>query len=163
MKNVSMIAAIGRKNELGKNNNLIWKFDEDMKFFRRETQGKTVVMGYNTLMSLPGSKPLPKRRNIVLTSKNRELEGVIVLHSKEEVIQFIDKSDDEFYIIGGATVYQTFIDLADRLVLTEIDAEDQSAEVFFPKFDKSEYNVETLATKEEQGITFSHNVYTKRR
>ena len=80
MKNITIIAAIGRNRELGKNNDLIWHFREDMKFFKEQTMGKPIVMGYKTLESLP--KLLPGRKHIVLTSRNLELDpSIVIVHS----------------------------------------------------------------------------------
>ena len=70
MKNVTMIAAIGKNNELGKNNDLIWRFKEDMDFFKEQTLGKPMAMGYKTFYSLRQGKPLPDRKHIILTSMN---------------------------------------------------------------------------------------------
>ena len=85
-----MIAAIGKNNELGKENHLIWSFSKDMKFFREKTKNSVIVMGRKTFNSLP--KILPNRKHIVLSKKktfNKELdENVIVIDDKEELIQY---------------------------------------------------------------------------
>ena len=80
MGKITLIAAIGKSRELGKNNNLIWSIPEDLKFFRDNTINKTIVMGLNTFYSLP--KLLPDRRHIVLSHKEVELDSsVTVFHS----------------------------------------------------------------------------------
>ena len=72
MKNVTMIAAVGKNLELGKDNKLLWHLPEDLKFFKEQTMGKPMAMGYKTFYSLRGGKPLPGRTHIVLTSRNLE-------------------------------------------------------------------------------------------
>jgi dihydrofolate reductase len=128
---ISLIAAIGKNNELGKNNTLLFHMPADMKFFRDTTRGHTVIMGRKTFESLSG--PLPKRRNIVITrDKEYKKEGIEVVHSLEEAIQQTD-SEQEAFVIGGAEIYKQAITLADRLYITHIDAEDSGADSFFPE------------------------------
>ena len=163
MKNITMIAAIGKNNELGKNNNLIWPIKEDLQFFKQQTMGKPVAMGMRTLESLP--KLLPGRKHIVLTTKNPDLDPQIaVVHSVDELLKFIEEYDDEVMIIGGAKVYSEMIEYADKLVLTEIDAEDKEADAYFPKFNKDEYDCNLLCSHEsDNGLSYKHKVYTKKR
>lgn len=162
MKNITIIAAIGKNRELGKNNNLIWPIKEDLKFFKAQTMGKPVAMGMRTLESLP--KLLPGRQHVVLTSKERELDPqIVVVHSVEELLKFVEEYGEEVMIIGGARVYSEMLEHADKLILTEIDAEDKEADAFFPDFDKAEYECEELCAHEENGLSYTHKVYTKKR
>ena len=155
---VSMIAAIGKNNELGKNNDLIWHFKEDMKFFKETTLGSAVIMGRKTFESLP--KALPNRENIVITSNpDFKAQGATVVLSIDEAIKAAQGS--EVFIIGGAKIYEQFLPLAKKLYLTEIEAECNEADTFFPHFDKSLYRAQTVAEREENGIKFSHIIYTK--
>ena len=163
MKNITMIAAIGKNNELGKNNDLIWKFKEDMQFFKEQTMSKPMAMGYNTFYSLRGGKPLPGRKHIVLTSKNlEENPQVTVVRSVEELLKYIEDYGEEVMIIGGAKVYSTMLEYADKLVLTEVDAEDKEADCFFPEFNKDEWEQEVLSTHEENNIKYKHLVYKRK-
>jgi len=156
--NISIIAAIGRNNELGRNNDLIWHFHKDMVFFRETTLGSTVVMGRKTFESLP--KALPKRRNIVITRDgNYAAEGAEVCCSVEEALRLCE--EDRVFVIGGGRIYAQLIDCADSLYLTEIDAECPDADTFFPAFDKTAYRKEILAVHEENGIKFTHIRYFK--
>ena len=108
MKNITMIAAVGKNLELGKDNDLIWHFKEDMKFFKENTINKPIVMGMKTLESLPHL--LPKRTHIVLTRQNKKLDnGIIIVHSVDELLDYIKRYDDEVMIIGGASVYKEII------------------------------------------------------
>lgn len=155
---VSMIAAIGRNNELGKNNNLIFHFHNDMKFFRETTTGNTVVMGRKTYESLP--KVLPNRRNIIITSdKNLKIDGAEVCGSIEDALELC--KNDHVFIIGGGRVYTEFLEYAEKLYLTEVDAECADADTYFPQIDKSQWKREVLAEHFENGINYSHVLYTK--
>lgn len=155
---ISMIAAVGRNNELGKNNNLIWHFHKDMVFFRETTTGSTVLMGRKTFESLP--KALPKRRNIVITGdKNYIAEGAEVCHSIDEALKLCE--NDRVFVIGGGKIYGQLLPFADSLYLTEIDAECNNADVYFPQFNKADYKKEILAEHEENGVKFAHVKYFK--
>lgn len=157
--NISMIAAIGKNNELGKNNDLIWHFKEDMKFFKSTTTGNTVVMGRKTFESLP--HVLPNRRNVILTNnKELEIDGAEVCTSIGEVCKLC--KNDNIFIIGGGRIYAEFLELADKLYLTEIEEECAEADVYFPEFDKSLYSKEVIAEHEVNGVKFSHVLYTKK-
>ena len=160
MKNITMIAAIGKNRELGKDNQLIWRFKEDMKFFKEQTMGKPIAMGMKTFNSLP--KLLPGRQHIVLTSRNPELDpSVILVHSKEELLEKTQEYP-ELMIIGGATVYQEMLDCSNKLVLTEIDAT-SDADCYFPEFNKEEWNQELLGEQTENDISYKHFVYTRKK
>lgn len=157
---ISMIAAIGRNNELGKGNDLIFHFHNDMVFFRKTTTGSTVVMGRKTFESLP--KVLPNRRNIVIsTNQNLEIEGAEVCSSIEEAMKLFE-NDEKVFIIGGGKIYSEFLGYADEMYLTEVDAECNDADTFFPVFDKSKWNRSVLAEHNENGIDYKHILYTKK-
>lgn len=157
--NLTLIAAIGKNNELGKDNELLWHFKDDMKFFRENTIGKPVVMGRKTLESLP--KVLPKRLNVVLTHQYISVPCVVNIHSKKELYE-LAKSYPEVMIIGGASLYKEFLKDAKRMLLTEID-DSKEADVYFPKFDKSEWDSRILSEHEEEGISFKHKEYIRKR
>ena len=162
MKNITMIAAVGKNLEIGKNNELLWRFKEDMGFFKQQTINKPIVMGRKTLESLP--KLLPKRKHIVLSRQNLTLpQEVILLHSKEELLKYIEKLDEEVMIIGGATIYKELLEYADKLVLTEIDAEKKDADAYFPTFQKEEWQKEVISEHEERNIKYKHLIYTRKR
>lgn len=162
MKNITMIAAVGKNLELGKNNKLIWPIKEDLQFFRNNTINKPIVMGRNTLESLP--RLLPKRKHIVLTT-NTQLsvdKNVQVYHNIEEVLKFIEEYKEEVMIIGGASIYEQFLEYANKLLLTEIAATDNTADAFFPNFNKSDWEREVLSVHEEKNIKYKHLVYTRK-
>ncbi|MBQ9531287.1 MAG: dihydrofolate reductase [Eubacterium sp.] len=155
---IEMIAAVGKNYELGKNNELIWHFREDMQFFKKTTMGATVIMGRKTFESLP--KALPNRRNIVISSNSDyKAEGAEVAGSIEEAIQLAGK--DKSFIIGGESIYKAFLPYAKTIYLTEIDADCPDADAYFPEFNKNEYSREVLGTSNDNEIEFSFIKYSK--
>ena len=129
---ISIIVAIGKNNEIGKGNALLWHMPADMKYFRETTRGHTVVMGRKTFESM--DRPLPNRKNIVITrDKEYKREGIEVVHSLEEALALLKGSKEEIFIIGGAEIYKQAINLADKLYITHIDGEDKEADTFFPE------------------------------
>lgn len=128
---LSMIAAIGKNNELGNNNWLLWHLPNDMKHFRETTRGHAVIMGRKTFESLPGG-PLPKRRNIVVTrDKDYKAEGIELAYSLETAINMLKHTDEEVFIIGGGQLYAQAMPFADRLYITRVDNA-PLADTFFP-------------------------------
>lgn len=131
---LSLIAGIGKNNELGKDNTLLWNMPADMKYFRDTTRAHSVIMGRKTFESI--GRPLPNRRNIVITrDKDYYAENIEVVYSLDEAIDKV-KNDDESFIIGGAEIYKQAIEKADKLYITEIDGEFPEADTFFPIIDK---------------------------
>ena len=151
---ICMIAAVGKNLELGKGNDLIWHFKDDMAFFKETTMGSSVIMGRKTFESLP--KALPRRKNIVITTrKDYEAEGATVVNSIENALKEVDS--DNAFIIGGGDIYKQFLPMADKLYLTEIEAECDD-----PPFKKQQNPKELLASYYDKGIHFSHICYTKK-
>lgn len=139
----SLIAAIGKNNELGKNNGLIFHLKKDMEFFKNTTMNHKVVMGRKTFESI--GRPLPKRENIVLSRRRLILpENVKQITSVEKFIKENEQASEEIFIIGGASVYKLFLPYAKTLYLTEVEAEEKSADAFFPDFDKNGFKKEEL-------------------
>ena len=133
---VSIIAAVGRNFELGKNNDLIWHFKQDMKFFKETTLGHTVIMGRKTFESLP--KALPNRLNVVITSDSSySAENIVVVSSVEQALKYCN--NEEAFVIGGGMIYKEFLPFADKLYLTEIEDSRENADTYFPSFDKNEF------------------------
>jgi len=134
---ISIISAIGKNNEIGKKNGLLWNLPADMKHFREVTSGHTVIMGQKTFESI--GRPLPNRRNIVITlDKNYLRHGVDIVYSPKELDALSDKKTENF-IIGGGQIYKLFIDKADKLYITHVDAEFPDADTFFPEIDKNKW------------------------
>lgn len=156
----SIIAAVGRNLELGKNNDLIWKIPEDLKFFRNITNGHTVVMGRNTFDSLP--RMLPNRKHIVLSSRDDFPNEVEVYKNIKDLLIKYKDSDEEIFVIGGGSIYSLFLEYCDKLYLTEIDEEDKKASVYFPSFDKNLFNCEVISNNEDNGISYKHVLYSRK-
>lgn len=142
---ITLIAAVARNRAIGNENKLLYWLPNDMKRFKALTTGHTIVMGRRTYESLPKGA-LPNRRNIVLTrgalrdsaerivQSGTRFPGCDVYGSMEEALSHCG-ADEELYIIGGASVYEQALPLADRLCLTEVDDTPQAADAFFPKYD----------------------------
>ena len=158
----SIIACVGKNLELGKDNDLIFHFKDDMKFFRETTRGHTVVMGLNTWKSL-GEKPLPNRQNLILShmSLAKLPENTMQIPDFDTFVKENKDSDEEIFIIGGAAIYKIFLPYARTLYLTEVDAE-RDADVFFPEFNKEDYDLTTLQSLTENQINFNINKYTRK-
>ncbi len=150
MKHINLIAAVGEEMELGFQNQLLCHLPADLKHFKSLTTGHTVVMGRKTWDSLP-IKPLPNRRNLVVTSnKNFHFEGAEVIHSPEELLAQID-DNEEVFIMGGASIYKTFIDIAEKLYITRIQGTFK-ADVYFPEIDTSKWQLveETCISRDDK-------------
>ena len=129
------IVVVDKKWGIGKNNDLLFSLPEDMAFFRRETTGKVVVMGSNTLKSLPGGNPLKNRTNIVLWPGGEKRDDCIICNSLEEIIDTLKNyPTDDIYIMGGAMFYKTMLPYCDTAFVTKVDA-DGEAQVFFTDLD----------------------------
>ena len=129
---ITVIAAIGKNNALGKDNDLIWYLPADLKRFKKVTTGHYILMGRNTYESI--GKPLPNRTTIIITrNKNYFKEGCLIAGSLEEAIE-LAKEEAQLFIIGGAQIYKEVIskNLADQLDITLVHSEFE-ADVFFPE------------------------------
>lgn len=122
---MNLIVAVDSKWGIGKNNGLLAHLPSDMKYFKEHTTGKVVVMGRKTLESMPGKKGLPNRINIVLTAnKNYSADGVIVVHSDEELFAKLKAyKDDDVYIIGGKSMYNKYYNMCNKLFITMMEAD----------------------------------------
>lgn len=151
------IAAIGKNRELGKDNQLIWHFPQDLKFFKEQTKGHTIVMGRKTFESLPGM--LPKRHHIVISKSGAKFpEEVEVFSSIDAFVDAYQTKEEEIFVIGGATIYKQMLNLCHRLILTEIN-QSYDADVFFPEFDKTLYHKKILNDITENGVHYQHVEY----
>lgn len=128
---VSAIVAIGENNAIGKNNQLLWHLPADLKHFKNKTAGHTIIMGRKTFDSV--GKPLPNRRNIVVTRQNIEIPGCEVVKSIDEALELC-KGEEEVFIGGGAEIYKLAMDKTDRIYLTIVH-KIFDADTFFPEID----------------------------
>ncbi len=145
---IAMIAAVGPNLELGVNGDLVWHISADLKNFKKITSGHPVIMGRKTWESLP-KRPLPGRKNIVLSRTINSAEGATVVSSIEEAIRACSGEATPF-IIGGAEIYSKFLPLATELFITNVDAVvPPGVDAWFPEYrdgwsveDASEWFVE---------------------
>jgi len=129
---INIIAAVAENRAIGYQNKLIYWLPDDLKRFKSLTTGNTIIMGRNTYDSLPKGA-LPNRRNIVLSRSITELPGCDVYASLEEALSHCADTED-VYIIGGSSVYEQAMPLADRLCLTEVHDTPADADAFFPDY-----------------------------
>lgn len=155
---ISIIAAVGKNNELGRGNDLIWHIKEDLKNFKDLTMGKYIVMGKNTYKSLP--RHLDGRKYIVLSSSLDNIDDGMLFKDFNKLLEFVKNLDEEVMIIGGASIYKLFLPYANKLYLTEIDSEEQ-ADVYFPKFNKDDYTRSVVSNSEVNGLKYSFVIYER--
>lgn len=162
---MKLILAADENWAIGKDGQLLCHIPGDLKYFKERTKGKTVVMGRPTLESLPGGKPLPKRDNIVLTSREDYApEGVLTVHSENELDQVLSKYDsDDVFIIGGGKVYRDFLRKCDTCYITKI-YEKFEADTWFVNLDgMSEFEVVWQSEmQEENGIRYQFLEYRRK-
>ena len=133
---ISMIVAMGRHREIGKNNKMLWHLPDDFKHFKAVTMGKPILMGRKTFESI--GRPLPGRDNIVITrNKTFAADGITLVHSVESALEAAKKYD-EVMIVGGDSFYQQMLPSSDRLYITEVH-HDFEADAFFPEIDLTQW------------------------
>jgi len=159
---ITIIAAIGKNGELGKDNDLIWHLPNDLKRFKKITLGHHVIMGRKTFESL--GKPLPNRTTIIITrNSNYKVDNCIIVNSLEAALK-VAEADPYPYILGGAEIYQQAIKIADSLDLTLVDANFE-ADAFFPQIDYSiwkETSRQDYKADEDHKYGYSFVTYKKK-
>ena len=155
---ISIIAAIGKNNELGKDNNLIWHIKGDLAHFKELTMHKKIVMGASTYKSLP--KKLEGREYIILSKSLKNIDDAEVYQDFDELLTYLNTLDEEIMVIGGASIYKLFLPYAEVLYLTEIEAEAE-ADVYFPEFDQSKYTKTLSEENIENNIKYKFVTYVR--
>ena len=160
--NLSLIVATAQNYAIGKDNDLLWHISDDLKRFKALTSGHPVIMGRNTWDSLP-KKPLPKRRNIVVTHDPAFApEGAEVAHSLQQAMKMV-QDEEESFIIGGAGLYRQMLPFVNRLYVTWV-YRDFEADVYFPVIDKSLFRLVKETEKvvdEASGLTYNYADYER--
>ena len=158
---ITIIAAVGENNELGKNNTLVWHLPDDFKRFKALTTGHYIIMGRKTFESFP--KPLPNRTHVVITrQKNYTPEGCIVVDSIEQALQ-IAPPDEDVFIIGGGEIYNLAMQHANKIELTRVFAT-FDADTFFPEINQDEWKLagEDFHPKDEKhNYDFSYRTFER--
>ncbi|MBB6500015.1 dihydrofolate reductase [Pedobacter cryoconitis] len=154
---ISIIVAIAEDHGIGKDNQLLWHLPADLKHFKNTTSGHTVIMGRKTFDSV--GKPLPNRRNIVITrSASLGIPGVEVVNTLEAAIALCDQNE-EVFIVGGAEIYKMAMNITDKIYLTVVKG-NFDADTFFPAIDPDIWKEESSIShepdeKNTRGYTFS--------
>lgn len=154
---MKLIAAMDEKRGIGKNGGLLCHLPSDLRYFKQVTLGRDVIMGRATLESFPGGRPLPGRRNIVL-SKTLNRDDVLIVRSVDELMNIA--GIDDAFVIGGGQVYSQLLPYCDTAYITQLEG-DFGAEVFMPDISEAGF-VKTGSSdlKEENGVRFTADVYT---
>ena len=163
---MNLIVNVDKNWAIGRNNELLVRISNDMKNFRRLTEGNVVVMGRKTLESFPGGRPLKNRINIVLTRNEAyHPEGVTVCRSREETLKLLNAyAPEDVFIIGGGMIYREFLADCEKAYVTHIFA-DFEADTDFPNLDADPawHLAETGERREDNGIFYEFRVYERRR
>jgi dihydrofolate reductase len=147
-----LVLARAKNGVIGKGGALPWHLPEDLKHFRRVTTGHAIIMGRKTYESI--GRPLPQRRNIVITRQpGYSAEGCEVVSSLEEAVALARTSDPEPRVIGGAEIYRSALPLATRIFLTEVDR-DVDGDVSMPAFDPRDWEEVDRHAGESPGVSF---------
>lgn len=162
MTNLSIIVAVAQNLAIGKDNDLLWHISADLKHFKALTTGHTIVMGRRTFHSLP-RKPLPKRRNIVLTHDEDFLfPGVEVAHDIPQLLRMTE-GEEEVFVMGGATLYRQLLPLAGKLYVTWVHRP-FDGDVFFPPFEGPNFRLcqsTEPVTDEPSGLVYHYADYER--
>lgn len=162
---ITLIAAVAENNAIGKGDQLLWHLPEDFKHFKRLTTGHCIIMGRKTFETFP--KPLPNRIHIVIThQKGYTKEGAVVVSSVEEAIEKALVIDPNPYVIGGGEIYAQALPFADVIELTRVHHTFAEADVFFPEFNREEWELVASERFEKDerhayGFTFERYIVTR--
>ena len=158
---ISHLVAVSNNNVIGKDNDLPWKLKRDLQHFKNYTTGKTIVMGRKTYESI--GRPLPNRRNIIISSTIRSIDGAEVFSSLEAALEAL-KHEDEIIITGGSYLFNDTTDIVNKLVITFVDTSIEDGDVFYSDIDYKKWNLveESFFQKDsENEHDFSIKIYEK--
>ena len=135
---MNAIVAVDANWGIGRGNELLFPLRGDLKRFRAMTTGGPLLLGRKILETFPGGRPLPKRRNVVLTkSCHLEVEGATVVHTIQELLDSVkDEDPDSVFVVGGGTVYTALLPHCKRVYMTRVDATAGDPDTYFPNLDK---------------------------
>lgn len=164
---MNIIVAVDKKWGIGNKGKLLVSIPRDKKLFREETTGKVIIMGYNTLLSLPGAQPLAGRENIVLSrDKSLSIKGATVLNGVDACMDYLKKNnikDSDVFVIGGESVYNDFLPYCDVAHITYIDYEYEADRHFLNLDISNEWSL-VLETEEETyfDIPYTFRLYKRK-
>lgn len=158
---VSVIVAVAENGVIGDKNSLLWHISEDLRNFKRVTSGHPVIMGRKTFESL--GRPLPNRKNVVITRQDITIEGCEVVHSLDEALGLFS-AEEEVFVIGGAQIYREAMPFADRFYLTRVHHSYQG-DTSFPEWSEADWILtesEHFERGEKYEYPFTIEVYNRR-
>lgn len=148
---IKAIVCVDKNWSIGKNNDLLFHLKEDMKFFKETTLHSIVVMGENTMKSLPGGKPLKDRINIVLCPEGKEYPGFVCFHDFDKLVAQLKVLNCDIYIIGGGMLYNSMLPYYDEVYVTKVQADGEGT-VFFPNLDDNpDFGISDISEDIEDG------------
>ncbi|WP_242258807.1 dihydrofolate reductase [Streptococcus thoraltensis] len=150
-KDIIAIWAEDKNHLIGHKDSLPWRLPKELKHFKETTMGQVLLMGRVTFEGM-NRRVLPGRQTIVLTrDKDYQAEGVIVLHSKEEVLEWFENQDKTLFIVGGARIYQSFLPVSNKLLKTEVDGVFEG-DTYFPDYPEADFELvsEKIFEKDEK-------------
>ena len=152
MQNLTLLAAIGKNNELGVDNHLIWRIKEDLAFYKKMTLDHYLIMGRKTLVSLPAGALEGWRRPIVLSKRPLDRYcDLSCFNDLSSLLEFVSLVPEEFIVIGGSQIYKLLLPYVETMYLTEIQQEYPEADSYFREFDKSDWTSEVLGDYRKEG------------
>ena len=156
---INLIAAVDKNLAIGKEGKITWEIKEDLKFFREQTLDSAIIMGRATFDSI--GRPLPRRKNIVMTRSPAQREGVYEVTSKEEALKEASIFSEKINIIGGEFIYKEFLTMATRLIITKVNIVVNSPDAYFPQWKEEEWKEVSRKDSSESGIEFSFIEYLR--
>jgi len=156
---IILIAAVDQNLAIGKDGGIPWDIKEDLKFFKEKTQNSAIIMGRATFDSI--GRPLPNRKNIVMTRSPQDREGVTEVTSVEDAIDEAKIFSQTINIIGGEYIYKEFLPIATKLIITEVGLNINSPDAYFPEWSTEEWKEVSRTDSSENGIKFSFVEYLK--
>ena len=156
---ISMIFAVGENYELGCNNKLLWHLKNDLINFKKLTLNKTIIMGRKTFESL--GRLLPNRKHIVISNNYKtDLEDIEITNDVKEIINRYENSEEEVFILGGASIYKLFEDYASKLYITRVHEKFNQADVFYEYNIENFIEVDKVTYKKDEYNDYNYDIYT---
>lgn len=163
MKDISIIVAIAANNAIGKDNDLLWHISDDLKRFKKLTENHFIIMGKKTYYSLP-VRPLPKRTNMVITDiAEEQIDNCLMAYSINDSIEKMD-AEKENYIIGGGSIYEQFMPIANKLYITRVH-QDFEGDTFFPEISLKEWKLAEkidINDDNQNNFTYTFETYVRK-
>lgn len=155
---ISIIATIGKNNELAKNKISLWDLPSDLKFFKKITINHTIVMDEDVYNQ--NNRIFSNRYNIVVSNTLKDVSGVEIVKSAEEILKRFKDTQDDVYVIGGKNLFDYFLKYAGKVFLTVVD-DQKDADEYFPILEKNNYEYNILEEIIENNISYKHVLYVK--